>query len=117
MMRFELDILLTQIFIIIVILIEFLINGNPLTLFIIFGALLIVLWCIFRIKNYNPQIYTSLVVSDFILQGLTLVYTFIFRLIYLKEIIYMALFLVFLVIFIVLLILYYRHWQIMTKFQ
>jgi hypothetical protein len=77
---------------------RFLVSGNTLILFVSLGMLGAALMLIIYIKKYNPKYYLVFI-PFFMLQGLTLVYTYLFQLKTL-ELPYMILFYFFAVIWI-----------------
>jgi hypothetical protein len=91
---------------------------NPLVLFISSTAFILILRYIFRIKNYNPKIYYALVFFILVIQGLVFVYTYMFRAIYLPDLMSNFMFVGFIVLFIILVwvnIYYYCHWEDYSK--
>jgi len=111
------NILFGQIFLFILLLLYFFKSGDPLTLFISTVALLAVLIFASKIKNYDEKYVDYILPPFFLVQGLILVYTYLFRQAYLTNPFNLVLFYFFVAIFIVMIYIYahyYRHMQSKT---
>lgn len=117
-MRKNTNIIFTQTTALIVLFFLFLVSKNPLFLFVSLGALILILRSAFRIKNYNHKIYYILLLPIFVLQGLVLIYSYLFKSIYLTDPIYIVTFYFLIVIFmayVLLYVYYYIHRQEYSK--
>lgn len=85
--------------------------GNPLNLFICFGAFMLILRSVFRIKNYNHKLYYILLLPIFVSQGLILTYSYVFRSVYLITPFDNLIFYFYIVIFIALIAIYARYYR------
>ncbi|SCG85833.1 Region of a membrane-bound protein predicted to be embedded in the membrane [Methanobacterium congolense] len=106
----ELHLVYEQLFLCIILLIGFLGSGNPLLLFVCLGGLMGILILTVRIKNYNPKL-NDLVLVLILFQGLTLVYTYLFRLKYLQSLSSTFLFYSFVVLWIFTIISYIYYYS------
>lgn len=107
----SINIFYNQLFVFFILLFVFLYFGDPLALFVALAALVIILLYAFQIKNYNPKIYYLVPIPIFVIQGLLLVYTYLFRSISLKDPLYMVLFYLFVVVFIALMYFYAYYYR------
>ncbi|MGC9517435.1 MAG: hypothetical protein ACP5C3_07050 [Methanomicrobiales archaeon] len=111
-MRKDVNLLYGQVVVFVILLFTFLISGDTLALFVSLGVLGTILLLVFRIKNYNPKIYSPLVtVPIFIFQGLILVYTYLFRSASLEDPKYRVLFYFFVAVFIVMIYFYIYYYR------
>jgi hypothetical protein len=81
--------------------------GNPLFWIASLVALLFIVGIIFKIKNYNLKLFYNIILFALMFQGLIFVYTYLFRAIYLQDLIFKVMFVVLFVLFTISIIIYF----------
>jgi hypothetical protein len=74
-------------------------SKNLIYLFLIFGLIMVFIASIFKIKNLDHKLYYVYITPILVLQGVTLIYIYLFKSIYLYDV-YWILYCVFVMIFI-----------------